>query len=262
MTKKLLILACGFALSMAVSAQRSSHTLVAYFSATGNTHAVAQNIVSILGADSYRIEPLNPYPEEPYDVSMDIQAEAYNDLRPAVGNLPDKEVIAAYDTIFVGSPIWWHQPAMVVCTFLEAYDLIGKVIIPFFTYGSTSYLNESMQKIYKVTPSSQHIPATLPTDIDPSNIQTPTADDEGIDMPGRSVRSTREWLEKIGVLNNSTAIVQPTTDKGSLYAVYDVNGKKVGSSEALQGLQQGLYIIADKGESIHQIKEALHESNL
>lgn len=249
MTKKLLILACGFALSMAVSAQRSSHTLVAYFSATGNTHAVAQNIVSIFGADSYRIEPLNPYPEEPYDVSMDIQAEAYNDLRPAVGNLPDKEVIAAYDTIFVGSPIWWHQPAMVVCTFLEAYDLIGKVIIPFFTYGSTSYLNESMQKIYKVTPSSQHIPATLPTDIDPSNIQTPTADDEGIDMPGRSVRSTREWLEKIGVLNNSTAIVQPTINKGSLYAVYDVNGKKVGSSEALQGLKEGLYIIADKGES-------------
>lgn len=249
MTKKLLILACGFALSMAVSAQRSSHTLVAYFSATGNTHAVAQNIVSILGADSYRIEPLNPYPEDPYDVSMDIQAEAYNDLRPAVGNLPDKEVIAAYDTIFVGSPIWWHQPAMVVCTFLEAYDLTGKVIIPFFTYGSTSYLNESMQKIYKVTPSSQHIPATLPTDIDPSNIQTPTADDEGIDMPGRSVRSTREWLEKIGVLNNSTAIVQPTIDKGSLYAVYDLNGKKVGSSEALQGLQQGLYIIANKGES-------------
>lgn len=249
MTKKLLILACGFALSMAVSAQRSSHTLVAYFSATGNTHAVAQNIVSILGADSYRIAPLKPYPEDPYDVSMDIQAEAYGDLRPAVGNLPDKEVIAAYDTIFVGSPIWWHQPAMVVCTFLEAYDLTGKVIIPFFTYGSTSYLNESMQKIYKVTPSSQHIPATLPTDIDPSNIQTPTADDEGIDMPGRSVRSTREWLEKIGVLNNSTAIVQPTIDKGSLYAVYDLNGKKVGSSEALQGLQQGLYIIANKGES-------------
>lgn len=249
MTKKLLILACGFALSMAVSAQRSSHTLVAYFSATGNTHAVAQNIVSILGADSYRIEPLNPYPEDPYDVSMDIQTEAYNDLRPAVGNLPDKEVIAAYDTIFVGSPIWWHQPAMVVCTFLEAYDLTGKVIIPFFTYGSTSYLNESMQKIYKVTSCSQHIPATLPTDIDPSNIQTPTADDEGIDMPGRSVRSTREWLEKIGVLNNSTAIVQPTIDKGSLYAVYDLNGKKVGSSEALQGLQQGLYIIANKGES-------------
>lgn len=249
MTKKLLILACGFALSMAVSAQRSSHTLVAYFSATGNTHAVAQNIVSILGADSYRIAPLKPYPEDPYDVSMDIQAEAYGDLRPAVGNLPDKEVIAAYDTIFVGSPIWWHQPAMVVCTFLEAYDLTGKVIIPFFTYGSTSYLNESMQKIYKVTPLSQHIPATLPTDIDPSNIQTPTADDEGIDMPGRSVRSTREWLEKIGVLNNSTAIVLPTIDKGSLYAVYDVNGKKVGSSKALQDLHQGLYIIADKGES-------------
>lgn len=47
---------------------------------------------------------------------------------------------------------------MVVCTFLEAYDLKDKVIIPFFTYGATTYLNESMQKIYKVTSTSRHIP--------------------------------------------------------------------------------------------------------
>lgn len=250
MIKKILFLALGVALSATAIAQQKSRTLVAYFSATGNTHAVAQNIVSILGADSYRIQPLNPYPEDPYDVSMDIQAEAYDDLRPAVGNLPEKEAIAAYDTIFVGSPIWWHQPAMVVCTFLEAYDLTGKVIIPFFTYGSTSYLNESMQKIYKVTPHSRHIPTTLPTDIDPSNIQTPTNDDDGIDMPGRSVRSTREWLEKIGVfLNNATAIFQPSTDERSFCAIYDVNGRNVGSSETLQNLRKGLYIIAEKGES-------------
>ncbi len=32
---------------------------------------------------------------------------------------------------------------MVVCTCLEGYDLKDKVIIPFFTYGATSYLNES-----------------------------------------------------------------------------------------------------------------------
>ena len=83
-----------------------------------------------------------------------------------VANLLDEETIAKYDTILVGSPCWWHQPAMVVCTFLEAYDLKDKVIIPFFTYGATTYLNESMQKIYKVTPGSKHIPETLPEDLD------------------------------------------------------------------------------------------------
>lgn len=94
------------------------------------------------------------------------------------------ETIARYDTIFVGRR-WWHQPAMVVCTFLEAYDLSGKTIVPFFTYGATTYLNESMQKIYRLTPESKHIPATLPEDLDPDDITTPgRPDDAGIDMRG------------------------------------------------------------------------------
>jgi len=121
----------------------NSKTLVAYFSAQGHTQAVAERIVELTGADIYRIEAADPYAENPYDDSDRIQNEAYNDLRPGVANLPDKEIIAQYDTIFVGSPCWWHQPAMVVCTFLEAYDLKDKVVIPFFTYGATTYLNES-----------------------------------------------------------------------------------------------------------------------
>lgn len=140
----------------------NSKTLVAYFSAQGHTQAVAERVVELTGADIYRIEAADPYAENPYDDSDRIQNEAYNDLRPGVANLPDKEIIAQYDTIFVGSPCWWHQPAMVVCTFLEAYALKDKVVIPFFTYGATTYLNESMQKIYKVTPESKHLPETLP----------------------------------------------------------------------------------------------------
>lgn len=57
-------------------------TLVAYFSATGNTRAVANRIAQITGADVYEIEPLHPYSENPYDDSQLIQNEAYNDLRP------------------------------------------------------------------------------------------------------------------------------------------------------------------------------------
>ena len=140
----------------------NSKILVTYFSATGNTQAVAERIVELTGADVYRIRTSVPYASNPYDDSDRIQNEAYNDLRPAVANLPSAETIAQYDTIFVGSPCWWHQPAMVVCTFLENYDLSGKTIIPFITYGATTYLNESMQKIYKLTPNSKHIPETLP----------------------------------------------------------------------------------------------------
>lgn len=174
----------------------NSKTLVAYFSATGTTQAIAERITELTGADIYRINAADPYTTNPYDDTERIQNEAYNDLRPGVANLPDKEAIAQYDTIFVGSPCWWHQPAMVVCTFLENYDLGNKVIIPFITYGATTYLNESMQKIYKVTPESIHIPATLPEDLDPENIREPQNDDAGIDMPN-GPDDVEAWLLRI-----------------------------------------------------------------
>lgn len=174
----------------------NSKTLVAYFSATGTTQAIAERITELTGADIYRINAADPYATNPYDDTERIQNEAYNDLRPSVANLPDKKAIAQYDTIFVGSPCWWHQPAMVVCTFLENYDLGNKVIIPFFTYGATTYLDESMQKIYKVTPESIHIPATLPEDLDPENIREPQNDDAGIDMPD-DPSDIEAWLLRI-----------------------------------------------------------------
>lgn len=153
--------------------------LVAYFSATNNTKRVAEEIAQATGADIYRIEAAQGYSANPYDDKDRIQKEAYENLRPEVkAPLPASEM-AKYD----GSPIWWHQPAMVVCTFLESCDLSGKTVVPFFTYGARSYLNESMQRIYKSTPNSVHVPASLPKDIEPDNIQQSQNDDDGIIMP-------------------------------------------------------------------------------
>lgn len=168
--------------------------LVAYFSATNNTKRVAEEIAQATGADIYRIEAAQGYSANPYDDKDLIQKEAYENLRPEVkAPLPASEM-AKYDVIFVGSPIWWHQPAMVVCTFLESYDLSGKTVVPFFTYGARSYLNESMQRIYKSTPNSVHVPASLPKDIEPDNIQQSQNDDDGIIMPA-DVGNIDAWLK-------------------------------------------------------------------
>lgn len=168
--------------------------LVAYFSATNNTKRVAEEIAQATGADIYRIEAAQSYSANPYDDKDRIQKEAYENLRPEVkAPLPASEM-AKYDVIFVGSPIWWHQPAMVVCTFLEGYDLSGKTIVPFFTYGARSYLNESMQRIYKSTPNSVHVPTNLPKDIEPDNIQQSQNDDDGIIMPA-DVGNIDAWLK-------------------------------------------------------------------
>lgn len=181
--------------------------LVAYFSAQGNTKAVAERIAELTGADIYRIEAADPYAANPYYDSDRIQKEAYNDLRPAIANPPSQEWINQYDRIYIGSPCWWHQPAMVVCTFLESYDLSNHVIIPFFTYGATTYLNESMQKIYKCTPNSVHIPATLPEDLDADDITRPgRPDDTGIDMPGNA-RGVEEYYQINGASHIQTYYV-------------------------------------------------------
>lgn len=170
--------------------------LVAYFSATNNTKRVAEDIAKATGADIYRIEAAQSYSANPYDDKDRIQKEAYENLRPEVKLSLPKSEMAKYDVIFVGSPIWWHQPAMVVCTFLESYDLSGKTIVPFFTYGARSYLNESMQRIYKSTPNSVHVPAQLPKDLEPENIKQPQADDDGIIMPADTT-NIEEWLKAL-----------------------------------------------------------------
>ncbi len=157
---------------------------------------MAEQIAKLTGADLYRIEAAEAYNADPYRDSDRVKKEAYENLRPKVANLPEASLMAKYDTIFVGSPIWWHQPAMVICTFLEAFDLKGKTLIPFFTYDATTYLNESMQQIYRLTPHSRHIPSTLPEDLDPGDITTPgRADDEGIDMPGNAA-GVKTWLKE------------------------------------------------------------------
>lgn len=196
---KNLLLSVIALLGIAVPAAEAKD-LVAYFSAEGHTKAVAERIAQLTGADIYRIEAAEPYAANPYDDSDRIKNEAYTDGRPAVANPPSQEWINQYDRIYVGAPCWWHQPAMVVCTFLETYDLSNHVIIPFITYGATTYLNESMQNLYKCTPNSVHIPETLPEDLDADDITRPgRPDDAGIDMPGNA-DGVEAWLRKINIL--------------------------------------------------------------
>ena len=62
--------------------------LVAYFSWSGNTEAVAQEIQSQTGADLFEIVPAEPYTDD-YDELLDIaQEEQSSDARPAIAETP------------------------------------------------------------------------------------------------------------------------------------------------------------------------------
>ena len=116
----------------------STKTLVVYFSCTGTTELVAEYITEILGADSYRIVPEDPYTEADlayYTNGRADQEQNDPDVRPAISG--GVENMDEYDTIILGYPIWHGQAPRIISTFLESYDFSGKTIVPFCTSHSS-----------------------------------------------------------------------------------------------------------------------------
>ena len=110
-----------------------------YFSATGNTKAVAETLTELTGADIYEIVPEQPYTDEDlnYNDRTTRATVEQNDLdaRPAMqGSITDFE---QYDVIYVGYPIWWGDMPRILYTFFDAYDFSGKTIAPFCTSGGS-----------------------------------------------------------------------------------------------------------------------------
>ena len=97
----------------------------------GNTELLAKEIVSRVGADEFKVVPVNPYPSD-YQETVEIATkEVENGLRPEYAGDVD---ISEYDTIFLGYPIWWGDWPMIMYTFIEKHDFSGKTIIPFNTH--------------------------------------------------------------------------------------------------------------------------------
>ena len=98
----------------------------------GNTEVVARMIQKATGSDSFRIEAVNPYPED-YDQTTDVaQEEPRANARPEL--TAHVEDMDACDVIFLGYPNWWGTMPMPMFTFLEEYDFARKTIIPFCTH--------------------------------------------------------------------------------------------------------------------------------
>ena len=114
-------------------------SLVAYFSASGTTARLAERLAAAIGADAYQIEPEVPYTQADLNWRdrMSRSSLEMQDLssRPALA-AADAPVASA-DVIFLGFPIWWYREPSIIDTFLEAYDLTGKVIVPFATSGGS-----------------------------------------------------------------------------------------------------------------------------
>lgn len=114
-----------------------SNILVAYFSWSGNTEAMANLIAEQTGATLFAIAPATPYTDD-YDTLLDVpQQEQADDARPELA--ATVENWDSYDVVFVGYPDWWSDAPMVVYSFLKSYDWAGKTLVPFCTSGGSGF---------------------------------------------------------------------------------------------------------------------------
>ena len=114
-------------------------TLVAYFSCTGNTRKLAENLNKKVCGDLFEIEPMTPYTKEDLNWE-DENSRSTLEMKDPNNRPPVKnkvENMDKYDLIFLGFPIWWGKAPTIINTFLESYDLKDKIIIPFATYHSS-----------------------------------------------------------------------------------------------------------------------------
>lgn len=124
----------------------NGRTLVVYYSATGNTEAVANTIAELTDADLFELEPVQPYSDEDLDwtdedsrVSREHENEEERAVELTAETVDDWQ---SYKNVLIGYPIWWEGAAWPVDTFVKANDFTGKTVIPFAT-SSSSGMGES-----------------------------------------------------------------------------------------------------------------------
>ena len=122
-------------------AEKNGKVLVAYFSATGSTKAVAEAIADELNADLFELTPVTPYTSGDLNwtvdgsrVNREHDDESLRDVALTTTEVPDWD---SYDTVFIGYPIWWGIAAWPVNNFVKDNDFTGKTVIPFATSSSS-----------------------------------------------------------------------------------------------------------------------------
>lgn len=108
-------------------------SLILYYSYGGNTRRIAQMIKDKLNCDLWEIETVKKYSGNYNDVVEEGKREVDSGFTPEIK--PVNIDLTDYDTIILGSPVWWYTFAPAMKTFLKHADLKSKKVYPFATNG-------------------------------------------------------------------------------------------------------------------------------
>lgn len=126
--------------------------LILYFSHSGNTRMLAEQIHDRVGGDMVELKTVAPCPQD-YDTVVDMtQKEQRSNARPQIAT--EISNLDEYRTVFIGFPTWWGTIPMPFFSFLEKYNLGDRNVIPFCTHEG-SRLGRSESDLKKLCPQAQ-----------------------------------------------------------------------------------------------------------
>lgn len=121
--------------------------IIVFYSWSGNTRSIAQEISRQTGFQAVELELERPYSTDYSTCLEEAQRDQNAQARPALVTRIDD--LDRYDTVLVGYPNWWASIPMPVATFLESYDFAGKTVLPFCSNGGGG-LGQSVSAVSKL----------------------------------------------------------------------------------------------------------------
>ena len=113
------------------------HHLIVYYSYSGITRRLAEDIALITDGDLRELKPQKPYSFSYNTAVKEVREEMEKGYCPTL--IQGLEDIENVEVIFIGSPNWLKTFAPPVLSFLRKVDLSGKTIIPFCTHGGGGF---------------------------------------------------------------------------------------------------------------------------
>ena len=164
----------------AATPQGGSRVLTVFYSRSGNTREMAEQIHGLAGGDIVELETVQPYPAEyrpaTKQAKRELEANFYPPLKVTVDD------VSGYDVIFVGSPSWWGTFASPVRGFLAQHDFSGKKLAPFITHEGSG-LGKSVADMQSLCPGASVL--------------------EGLAVRGGNAAKAQseigQWLNRLGV---------------------------------------------------------------
>lgn len=144
--------AFAFVFSACGSKDAGNKQLVLYYSQTGATKVVAEEIQKMLGADIELIELENPYTGTYAETIERTRQERENGNLPVLK--PLKVDLSKYEVIYLGYPIWFGTYALPIASLVKDHDFEGKKIVTFCTFGSGG-LEPAIEDLKKALPKAE-----------------------------------------------------------------------------------------------------------